>query len=35
LSYRILDETSKPDDLAAAYREAVDAGRPGVALYAE
>ncbi len=35
LNYCLLDETSKPDDLAAAYREAAAAGRPGVALYAE
>ena len=35
LDYRLLDETNKPDDLTAAYRETVGAGRPGVALYAE
>jgi sulfopyruvate decarboxylase TPP-binding subunit len=35
LSYRWLDDSNTPDDLAAAYREARDAGRPGVALYAE
>jgi sulfopyruvate decarboxylase subunit alpha len=35
LKYRWLDDTSTPDDLAAAYREAAEAGRPGVALYAE
>jgi sulfopyruvate decarboxylase subunit alpha len=35
LSPTWLDDTSTPDDLAAAYRQARDAGRPGVALYAE
>ena len=35
LTYRWLDETSTSDDLASAYREARDGGRPGVVLYAE
>jgi sulfopyruvate decarboxylase TPP-binding subunit len=35
LTYHWLDDNSTPDDLAAAYTEARNAGRPGVALYPE